>query len=175
MKHLMIDLETMGASNEAAIVAIGAVTFSEDGLGDTFYRPIDLVDSVKYGKLDAATVKWWMQQSDEARAELNRPDAGGLATALRDFIGFYNNTAILGVWGFGATFDNVILRHAYKATGLPCPWHFRQDRCFRTLVALNPDVEWEPRTGTHHNALDDAVTQAKTAIKMLYPTIDIRL
>ena len=70
-----------------------------------------------------------------------------------------NDTA---VWGNGATFDNVIIRSAFKAVGLPVPWSFRNDKCYRTVANLLPK-ERQPaleRSGTAHNALDDAITQA---------------
>jgi exodeoxyribonuclease VIII len=172
-RELMIDLETLGTGNNAAVAAIGAVFFDKDGLHRSFYRAIDLNDAGKYGTIDGGTVKWWLQQEHDARAELYLATAP-LVVVLQDFADFINNEAA-GVWGFGATFDNVILRSAYTATKVACPWHFRIDRCFRTLAAMNPNVLWEPRVGVHHNALDDAVTQAKTAIKMLYPTINIQL
>lgn len=173
MKHIMVDLETMGNSNNAAIVAIGAAVFSEEGVGSTFYRTIDLDDAAKYGVIDASTVKWWLQQEADARRELYLASCP-LRVALMDFSAWLGSQgAVDGVWGFGATFDNVILRNAYKALDLFCPWHFRKDRCFRTVAAMYPQVEWEPRVGTHHNALDDAVTQARTAIKMLWPNADL--
>jgi exodeoxyribonuclease VIII len=165
----MIDLETMGTSNDAAITAIGAVFFDSAGLHNEFYCTVDLADAAKYGRLDASTVKWWLQQDADARREIYLASTP-LGDALFRFSQFVGPDAT-GVWGFGATFDNVILRSAYKAVDLPCPWHFRNDRCFRTLAAVNRHIEWAPRVGTHHNALDDAKTQALTAIKMLWPSL----
>ena len=48
-KNVMIDLETMGNTPGCAIISIGAVEFSEEGLGAEFYCTIDLEDSVKCG------------------------------------------------------------------------------------------------------------------------------
>jgi len=63
------------------------------------------------------------------------------------------------VWGNGATFDNVILSTAYGLIGQPVPWQFTEDRCYRTLKNLCPQVPMV-RTGTHHNALEDCKSQA---------------
>lgn len=166
--ELMIDLETMGTSNDAAITAIGAVFFDKAGLHNEFYCTVDLADAAKYGRIDGSTVKWWLQQEADARREIYLSNTL-LGTALGSFSYFAGDLKNVGVWGFGATFDNVILRNAFTATGLRCPWHFRNDRCFRTLAAINPHVIWDDRVGTHHNALDDAKTQALTAVKMLWP------
>lgn len=67
------------------------------------------------------------------------------------------------IWGNGATFDNMILRNAYLATGQRQPWNFRDDVCFRTVKYLFPlKKEFQ---GVRHHALDDARNQAKYLIK----------
>lgn len=45
-----------------------------------------------------------------------------------------------------------------RAAGLEQPWAFWNDRCYRTLKARS-ELKIA-RTGTHHNALDDAKSQA---------------
>lgn len=158
--HCMLDLETMGNGNEAAITAIGAVKFDPtvpDGPFQKFYVTVDLESSVACGmKMDASTVKWWLAQSDAARQQM-LTDTIDLPTALDAFATWLGE--IDGMWGNGATFDNVILRSAYRLTNLKAPWSFRQDQCFRTL---NKQFRMEPleRVGTHHNAVDDAENQA---------------
>ena len=75
------------------------------------------------------------------------------------------------VWGNGATFDNVILSNAYKAAGMEQPWKFWDDRCYRTVKGLLPDIKIE-RLGTHHNAVYDAMSQARHLqflFKKLFP------
>ena len=70
------------------------------------------------------------------------------------------------IWGNGAAFDNVILRTAYERLGLKAPWNFWDDRCFRTVKALHPEVEYV-KSGAAHNALDDAKNQALYLMKVL--------
>lgn len=156
--HIMIDLETMGTRPNAPIIAIGAVTFNSAGIGDTFYTNVSLKSCVDSGAvIDPDTVMWWMRQSDAARRAL---DEGGsdLDVALRDLSSFFPKS-VYGVWGNGATFDNVLLREAYTRAGVQCPWPFWLDKCYRTVKGAYPDVEIS-RGGTHHNALDDASSQA---------------
>ena len=45
-------------------------------------------------------------------------------------------------------------------------WPYRNNRCYRTLKGLLPAIELE-RSGTHHNALDDAITQARHLQKIV--------
>lgn len=163
--HVMLDLETMGNTPDAPIVAIGACRFDKNGVSwDTFYRKITLQSSVDAGaKIDASTVLWWLQQEAEARAELYSGDFVDEWDALCDFANWINvHGDVDGIWGNGAAFDNVILAQGFRRHRQNAPWPFWKDRCYRTIKSLS-DVEMK-REGTHHNALDDAISQAKHLI-----------
>lgn len=163
----MLDLETMGNTPQAPIVAIGAIEFTPGRaeLGRGFYARIDLEDSARFGAMDASTVLWWMQQEDAARRELYAGDRLLLAPALAEFSRWLESceggASSVGVWGNGAAFDNVILRNAYARTSLPTPWKVWQDKCYRTVRGLYPETPQPARLGVHHNALDDAKHQAR--------------
>lgn len=177
MKNVMLDLETMGSGSKAAIVSIGAVFFDPltGDIGAEFYQVVSLNSSAHYGELDPSTVIWWMQQSEEARAVFKDESKTTLKAALESFSNWINEHCDLNdkdkpeavVWGNGATFDNVIMGNAYKATRLRQPWAFYNDRDVRTIVDLGrqlrgvdpkKDLELE---GTAHNALDDAKFQVR--------------
>ncbi len=171
MKDVMLDLETMGKGPNAAIIAIGAVEFDikNQQIGGRFYTVVDLASSVAAGGvMDVSTVLWWMKQSEEARSAFAREGAH-IAEVLHSFTSWMEQCASrsdVRVWGNGAAFDNVILASAYRSNGTPAPWEFWNDRCYRTLKAHYPSVKM-PRTGTHHNAVDDAESQALHLIAML--------
>lgn len=159
---VMVDLETMSTENHAAIVSMGAVRFwlnvkQEQFTPDQeFYINVDLESSVNAGlHLSAHTVKWWLKQGDSARRALD--NGIDLKTALIMLRGFIPNDVYL--FGNGATFDNVILRNAFRAVGMEYPVTYRNDMCYRTLKHL-VDVPERPFEGTLHNALDDAKAQA---------------
>lgn len=172
MQDVMLDLETMGTKPDAAIVAIGAVEFdtATGQVGERFYLPVQLGSSVRLGgTMDPDTVLWWMQQDEAARRELWQEDRADLATALQRFAGWIAERAPAGevrVWGNGAAFDNVVLRTAYERHYLSPPWRFWNDRCYRTIKAQHPSVKMD-RTGVHHNAADDAESQARHLLAML--------
>lgn len=159
--HIMVDLETMGRRPCAPIVSIGAVGFDARGVHREFYTAVSLESELRAGAtVDANTILWWMQQDPDAVAGLLQ-DPKPITQALADFRHFvFSVPNLQGVWGNGAAFDNVILAEAYERTGVMRPWQFWQDRCYRTIKSAYPDVELR-RTGTHHNALDDARTQAE--------------
>ena len=171
-KHIMLDLETLGNNNNAAIVSIGAYYFdTEDpNNGEEYYVLVNPATSVGYGQvMDASSVLWWMDQSEDARKELVKAGKEGLSlsAALLDFSRWYitmtnkSGRSSLPVWGNGATFDNVIMASAYKTTGIDKPWFYRSDYCYRTLANLCQSVRKDEMQGTIHNALDDAKIQAK--------------
>lgn len=174
--HIMIDLETMGTRPDAPIIAIGAVAFDVDSDWEwrTFYINVDLQSAVTTGaKIDPSTVMWWLQQSKEARAAFDTKGVDLLAalTKLTEWFGEVSGGAdavqmmVDGVWGNGASFDNTILSESYKRVGMTPPWPFWKDRCYRTVKSMFPDVEMD-RSGTHHNALDDARSQALHLIEI---------
>lgn len=162
--HIMIDLETMGTRPDAPIIAIGAVKFTAAGVCDDFYEVVDLGSAVRSGStMSPDTVLWWLKQSDAARAAFDRKGSS-LVGALGNFSRWVGSSeSIVGVWGNGATFDNVILSEAYERLELSRPWPFWKDSCYRTIKNMFNDVPIY-RDGTHHNAVDDARTQANHLI-----------
>jgi hypothetical protein len=162
--EVMLDLETLDNSPTSLILSIGACKFHRTGtgiVGTTFEVFIDLEDAARHGlTMSAGTVDWWLHPDrDAARAELmnNKRNRLPLKEALLRF-----HTWMSGdrpVWGCGSDFDNLILSNAYKAADMKQPWSFWNNRCYRTMKSLHPGVKVE-RVGTHHSALQDAVTQA---------------
>lgn len=172
MINVMLDLETMGTRPDAPIIAIGAVVFDQDvGLLNEFYETPSLKSAVACGAvMDADTVSWWMRQSKEARA-LFAADTCDMEFALDRFASWVieqskDQLKDVRVWGNGAAFDNVLLSETYKRLKQPVPWMFYNDRCYRTVKSLHPDVPYE-FIGVEHNALDDAKSQALHLIKIL--------
>jgi exodeoxyribonuclease VIII len=162
----MVDLETLNSNERSAIVSIGACKFSQGKIGSEFYKIVDLQSSVDAGlTMSPSTVIWWMQQGPEARYIFDRKaNKTSLKAALVEFGTFIGTGA--EVWGNGADFDNVILRNAYDAFNLPLPWKYWNNRCYRTIKGLNPQIKIR-RTGTYHNALDDAKTQAEHLMEIM--------
>lgn len=172
VRHVMLDLETMSARDNAAIVAIGAFTW-EDGEvqvpGEVdegkqgFFCAVDLKSSAGVGlDVDPETVLWWAKQRDDVRALL---DGGvNLTSALHQFSSWLPRDA--KVWGNGSMFDNTILKSAYRAVGARCPISYRDDLDFRTMRYLFPHVK-DVEYGLKHHALHDAIRQGLHLQRML--------
>lgn len=164
MKHIMVDLETLGTVPGCTILSIGAVFFDKDqGLGEEFYRVISRVDCALIGlEEDPSTINWWDRQSAEARTVLIEAALDGqssMGQVLTDFTAYIKRDTKVKVWGNGADFDNAILAVAYRAVNQRQGWTAYNGRCYRTVKNLLPGPELV-RSGTYHNALDDAKTQA---------------
>ncbi|EOK1146058.1 3'-5' exoribonuclease [Klebsiella pneumoniae] len=172
--HVMVDLETMGKKNNAPIVAIGAVVFdpATGSIGESFYKVVCLESSVNWGAvIDPSTVIWWLKQSSEARSAIVNDDAIPLQDALLQFREFVSDNVAGGskkaqVWGNGASFDNSILRSSYDCIAEDYPWEYWNDRDVRTMVELGQAISFDPKTtipfeGSRHNALADAIHQAR--------------
>lgn len=165
MKSVMVDLETLDVGPHAVIVSIGAVAFDNAEIGEKLYLQMadDIDFQIKHKRtVRGDTVKWWMGQTEEARAAFTGGEQVTTLEALNKFSQFCarNGDMKVEIWGNGAPFDNVILRTLYEDLGFTPPWIFSHDRCYRTMKSIGAPVQPAARQGTHHNALDDAVTQA---------------
>lgn len=169
MNHVSLDLETWGKRAGCAIRSIGAVAFdpNSDLIGATFYQNVTL-ESCQKMKLyvDPETAIWWAQQGEKARAILEE-DQVHLKAAVLNFNAWFrclDPDAInsIRIWSHGAAFDLPIYEAAAHAVGFKAPWHYRAPRDTRTLFDLvGLSTEDLLFVGTKHNALDDAVHQAK--------------
>jgi len=158
MRHIMLDLETMGAAPGSAVVQIGAVEFSIYKVGDPLSITISLESCVAAGmRIDPTTVMWWMKQSNAARDSLSE-NCVSIRDGLQEFSDWIGKDKVC-VWGDGAAFDNVLLASAYRACRMPLPWHYSGDRCFRTMKEVF-SVE-RVVSEVEHNAAADAVAQAR--------------
>jgi hypothetical protein len=179
MKHVMIDIETMGRDSDAAIISIGAVLFEfppdcSIDLEHTFKVNVKLQSSIdRGGTLNADTILWWLDQNEPARKEIinNQNSAMHIEQALHELSKWYLASGAEFVWSEGSDFDLVIIANAYKKTHKPQPWQFRNTRDTRTLYWLSGHTkEMRIMPTVEHDCLEDAIAQAKTvqeAYKML--------
>jgi DNA polymerase III epsilon subunit-like protein len=162
MKNIMLDLETMGTGPDAAIISIGAVSFEKNFIESRFNEVIDLDSCINAGGIvDASTILWWLTQNEAARKTIAIPGISVL-NALKQFNDWCASAGEkkdLLLWGNGSDFDNVILASTYRRMGMASPWYYTNNRCYRTIKNLYPDIKIQ-RNGIKHNALNDAENQA---------------
>lgn len=188
---VMIDIETLGTDNNAAVVQIGAVVFEplgggkiRNGAGEVFSCMVDADDALDRGaSVSMGTVRFWMNESQEARKRVFGPKNlsladgpvyegqafGSTAQALQWLIDWPQAALGMawedfgGVWANGPTFDVAILEGHYARFGLDAPWHFSAPRDLRTLLKLPRVGGWPEKMDTtgfvKHHAPDDCVMQ----------------
>lgn len=164
-KHCMCDLETLGSNPSAPIIQIGMVFFTREGISLRALYTINFDDALKHGEADGSTIRWWLEQSKEAQEGLfkNQIDVQTAADTLTRLIEGQNANYY---WAH-ATFDFPILLSWFRSLGMKYPLPHKRCLDLRTLEMLAGPIEWAPRKGVHHNALDDAEYQAEHAIKLL--------
>lgn len=170
MSEIMIDIETTGTKPGCAILSIGAVEFDGEVMGKTFSVNVDLESCTAAGLvIDPRTFMWWLEQSDEARKSLLTSKGVPLDEALAQLNAAFSWKG-KKIWCNGASFDFPILEAGYKAFGAEAPWDFWNLMDFRTIKNMVPRKvysECEVKAKVAHDALEDAVSQAKTLSAIL--------
>src|SRR3990167_3580212 len=198
--RIMLDFETLSLKENAVLLAIGACTFdpATGEIGAEFYAAID--PRTQHGRdISASTVLWWMEQDVRARAKItdaikaaDQVEAGlpddmdeaaraeveasaafsiqNVARGLLVWIGTLGDD--IEVWSNGAK-DHSWFDSMFEYSGYKNPLQYGNQRDYRTLKALFPELKRE-EYGVAHNALDDAIGQAKHACAIMRPSDDTR-
>lgn len=156
--HVCLDLETLALSLDAVVISIGAVSWLEGDEPGSFRSSFSLrVDLDQPGRrIDPATVRWWMKQSDEARENsFGPPDVTLDLMHARLGLWLLDQGNPL-VWTNDPSFDAAMLK---DSSGV-LPWPFRNTRCCRTAADFVSTTEYDALKKmlgtTQHSALDDA-------------------
>lgn len=163
--RVMVDIESLGTEPGAAILSVGAVTFDADGVDEDggFYAEVDLQSCEDAGlSFDADTLEWWLGQDEEAKTVLTGGEP--LGDVLTVFASWFDDVDADEVWANSPTFDCRLLGAAFDAVDVAVPWEYYEERDFRTLRTLPVFVDArDEHDGVDHDALDDAIGQAKSA------------
>lgn len=167
MKDVMIDFETLGNGKNKCLCQVGAVYFDRvtGETGAELLINIDAASHVKEGGvIDAETVNWWLQQSEEARKSILAPGVPVKEAMAR------LNAFVMGadrIWSH-ATFDFVTLCDTLKQLGIHPLFSYKAGLDLRTLVYLaGVSTKDFVREGTHHDGLADAKFQVKYCVAAL--------
>jgi len=165
MNKVMIDIETLSTNDNATIVSIAAVIFSQNTTGREFYMVCDLD---QHRDIDHATVKWWLQQPDIPRAVFKGTEKSfSLVKCLHALVLFFEVNDVNEVWACSPDFDCRILKNACDRLGIDWPMKFYQYRDVRTVRKLLPEHMIPEKTVYAHNALADCYYQIAVVQVML--------
>lgn len=190
--HYMIDIETLGTRPNSYILSIGVLKFNPMGnpeakVGDNDSIPIvwEMWDIIPKScqdiglEMDADTVLWWFQQSEEARMDVVQglyKEKVEIRTALVDMCSFMKNHCDgeeVYIWAKSPQFDIIILENAFRKSKISTPWKFQNIFDVRTVYKMwgnrdRPDysnvvkdrLTHNDRTMSKHNPIFDCYLQA---------------
>ena len=164
--HIMIDIESLDTTPDCVILTIGAVRFDPKGTG--VVERLELRPTVEdqteiYNRsINEDTLRWWSEQSPEALEEaLGDNGRMPLKECMEILYKFcWNRDA---VWSNGASFDVVVMEHAFRQTSNkpnPIPWPFWTIRDTRTIYDITGVKLKDGGHSTSHKAVEDAERQA---------------
>lgn len=165
-KHVSIDIETLGISADATITEIALTFFSPGyGIGDEYVYSVgdtiswDVEWVTQNRNIDAATVKWVLQQAVLA-ANIVKTDRTDLVDILSLITRLVNKHF---VWAKGPDFDLVLLTNAFKQHNQEVPWMYYNGRDVRTEFHRNAEArkKWNIKNESPHTAKGDSLYQAK--------------
>lgn len=188
MTDFMIDIETASTTRQAAIIQIGVVAVRQGIIVDGLDLKVNIKqysqsDLKQKFDVDIATMMWWATQDKSTRdtvfGDAQQTEREPLFHCLEELSSFFGRfPKKKKVWAKPPSFDLEILQHAYRVLGLPCPWHYSEERDLRTLLDMtNSSVRIHgkpvgvrqsdglPRN--KHDAFDDAEHQAEQLILCL--------
>ena len=166
MSEIMLDLETLSTKPNALILTIGAIKFNRNDKTkdinklETFYVRITKDSCKKLDMdIDENTVKWWNQQTNEAKYEVfDNKDRIDIKDALIKLSLFLKSHSY--IWANSPSFDCVILENAFNQCNLEIPWKFWNIRDCRTIYDIgNINLKRISKDTISHNALNDCYNQ----------------
>lgn len=176
MKHIMVDLETLGLTPSSVFLSCGLVSF-DPTLGEVDEEKAaclypSIKEQVELGRTqDKETISWWERQTPEARAE-TFVDVSKQTTLPEFHFRFRswlndNSTAFKSryIWSNGAGFDIVILEDLFRAMQMGVPWVFWNIRDTRTAWDMANVTYKKGKNLISHSAKHDAIEQAQRVCK----------
>ena len=179
MDQIMLDLETLGTDANAVILSIGAIQFdlNTGKIEDHFMFKVDPQSCLDLGgTVTWSTLKWWMNQDEDAVKSLNgtRISIHEMLRRLTDWIDdIISDEGEVEIWCKGPDFDISIINYYYRQfKDVEPPWKFWNVRDVRTTVKnllKGKEIEKEVTKnfeGIAHNALDDCKLQIDYTCKI---------
>lgn len=166
----MIDIETLSSQPDAAIIAIGICIFDEEEILD--HQEILIDPQLAPGHRDPKTIDWWNEQEQGTRQRMMSGTVKPWDACLGIIDFFDQNPGVKTMWANPPSFDIIILRYLFRLYDRPFPIHYTGERDFRTIKKMAEEVgvdysEPYDERRFAHDAVDDAITQARALQIML--------
>lgn len=151
MSNIMIDIETLGRRNDAAIREVGMVVFNSAGvIEEQIQLSVDPAVWNTCGRTFSGETILWLLAHPHIDTNYNCHSYEELVTKVSNFI-LSHLSADGYVWSKGHM-DLEVLKDLFEEVGQQLPWLYWQPRDLRTILDLTGDS----RVSTTHCAVDDA-------------------
>lgn len=173
MKHIMLDLETLGTSYNSVVTQVALIEFDIHKQFDinedinVYSANIDIQEQINNGSvIDGDTIKWWLNNNPEV-LKSTLIDTKSINEVTNDITQFINNLCDkrdLNIWSH-ASFDIPILNNLLKIGNQPSVY-YRSVRDLRTInMLVDPDMKLGyPRND--HNAIKDCLNQIEYYVNL---------
>lgn len=163
--NVSLDIEVLGLNNDAVIMEIALTFFDENGIGDTKEYRINWREQ-QNRSTDLSTISFWLKLPKEKQEVMtNSENRISLQEALLDIARTITKDQF--VWAKSPSFDCAILKNAMQQFCIECPWDFRKERDYRTLVDMcNVNIS-DIVNRASHTAAGDAEYQARVLSRIL--------
>ena len=153
--HAMLDIETLGTNPDAPVLSAAVIYFNPH-TGETFEYAKFVFDVRQQDRpINFDTMKWWMSQSKEASAHWREAQTYDSLEQFSAFCSRYENVIW---WANSPAFDEVIMSHLLRQTGVRVPWNFWAWRDVRTIKSYLFN-RTKPNNKNKHDPLDDCLAQ----------------
>lgn len=156
--HLMLDFETLSLQPNAMVLSAGICEIwpEEEGNRKHAYWEFALTPQTAR-HIDPETVAWWMEQ--EIKPPMNGTDG---FWRIFEWLRAVEVSREIILWANGTDFDITVLKDIAYENHQILPFKYSNVRDFRTMRKCFPlPKDKEPATITKHNALEDALWQAR--------------
>lgn len=161
-KYIIIDIETLGRRNDAAVTQVGIVIVDENF--DVLDSYLIQVTPDAWNTCDRTftgeTLLWWMEKKNTPISKKPTHIVNSykyLVDKLYQIFDRYN-TEDTTIWTKGSM-DLFCIKDLCEYFDMNTPWEFWQPRDIRTAKEFIK--EWKTFENNNHNALDDALNQLR--------------
>lgn len=160
-KHIVIDIETLGRRNDAAITQVGIVLADENFniLDSDLIQVMPDVWNTCNRTFTGETLLWWMQQKNTPVSKTSTYVVYNYKQLVNKLYRIFDrfNAKDTIVWTKGSM-DLFCIKDICEYLNIETPWKFWQPRDIRTAKEIIKD--WKVcENNNAHNALDDAITE----------------
>lgn len=188
---IICDLETLGTSNDSAIIQIAAVACEIESRKIIDWFNVYVDPTKQEFNCSADTIKWWIKTNSELLNDILSKGDRSEKQAIKEFTEWlekirftYGERTVdkkceLLFWGNGILFDNNLIKACCERNGIAYPIKCWNDRDLRTLLYLaskksnTPEKVLRERAKRDDDKEHDALSDCTYELRLAYDCYQI--